>query len=154
MDYEKLHNITLFENLVDEELERVLQLAFIKDYKRSLTLFFEGMQGGIMYVLIEGEIKLYKKNKAGDEIFLATISRGDYMGELSLIDDDQRSATAKISDNSRLLVITRKCFNDMLYKEPKIAAKILLNIIKKTSQRLKTMNTKIIKLEEKYEEKE
>ncbi len=147
MDYKTLMQVPLFKNLSQGDLEKVLQLAFTKEYKKGFTLFFEGMQGGILYVILDGKIDLYKKNKAGEDTFLISISKGDYMGELSLIDDDYRSATAKISIDSNLLLITRKVFNDIITKEPGIALKILLNITKKLSERLKTMNDKLIKLE-------
>lgn len=154
MDYKLLENIPLFRGLTKDEMERVLQLAFVKDYKNGLTLFFEGMQGGIMYVILTGVVDLYKKSKDDEEnIFLVSIKKGDYLGELSLIDEDQRSATAKIAEDSQLLVITRKCFNDMIYKEPEIALKILLNIVKKLSERLKQMNQKMVKLEEQNDKK-
>ena len=151
MDYEILKDVTLFKGLHKEQLEKILQLAFVKNYKEGFTLFFEDMQGGIMYVILKGRIDLYKKNEEGDNKFLVSLGPPEYLGELSLIEDDTRSATAKISEESELLVITRKCFNDMIYKEPKIASTILLNICKKLSSRLKNMNEKIIKLEEENE---
>ncbi len=147
IEFEILKNVSLFKGLDEDELERVLTLAFTKDYKKNYTLFFEGMAGGIMYVIIKGQIDIFKNTQNGEENFLASLKTGDYLGEISLIEEDKRSATAKIAEESKLLVITRKCFNDMIYKEPRIASKILFNIAKKLSYRLKDMNERLIKLE-------
>ena len=149
MDNKILLNVPLFKGLNEADLDKVLILAFVKEYKKGFTLFFEGMQGGVMYVILEGAVDLLKKDREGNDNLLATISKGDYMGELSLIDDDSRSATAKISEDSKMLVITRKIFNDMMSKEPEISLCIAVNIIKKLSERLKAMNEKMIKYEEK-----
>ncbi|MCD6579447.1 cyclic nucleotide-binding domain-containing protein [bacterium] len=147
IEFEILRNVSLFKGLDEDELERVLTLAFTKNYKKNYTLFFEGMSGGIMYVIITGQISIFKNSKEGAENFLLSLKAGDYLGEISLIEEDKRSATAKLSEESKLLVITRKCFNDMIYKEPRIASKILFNIAKKLSSRLKEMNERLIKLE-------
>ena len=60
MDPKELKTIPLFENLTENELNTILQLAFIKDYKKGFNLFFEGMRGGVMYIILEGEIQIYK----------------------------------------------------------------------------------------------
>jgi CRP-like cAMP-binding protein len=61
---------------------------------------------------------------------------------MSLFDDEPRSATARIADESELVVITRKCFKDMMQSDPHITSKLLLRFLKSVNERLRRTNKK------------
>ena len=67
----------------------------------------------------------------------------DIVGEMSLIDSEPRTATAKTSADSVLMVITKQKFNEILQSDPRIAAKILMGMLKVISGRLRIMDKKI-----------
>ncbi len=142
-DINLLQNIPLFKNLTETELEKILQLAFVKEYKKGFTLFFEGMQGGVMYVILRGNISIIGKDKDGGEYEIVVLRRGDYLGEMSMIEEDKRSATARVSEDSLLLVITKKCFSNMLETDPSITSKLLLEFLITMSQRLRSTTKKL-----------
>ncbi len=105
-------------------------------------MFFEGMVGGIMYLVKKGGVKIYKK-KGLKEIFIAGLGPGDFVGEMSLIDDEPRSAAAKVTEDSILMVITKKNFENILQVSPMSANKILIAFLRILSKRLRDTNKKI-----------
>ncbi len=141
IDYEKLKEIQLFKNFDDEELAIVSKKIFEKNYKKDSTLFVEGMPGEILYIVEEGSVDIYKKTPKG-ELKVTSIGPGDIVGEMSLIDDEPRSASARTSADSKLIVITKKSFNEILESDPKIAAKICMSLLKIISKRLRLTDKK------------
>ena len=142
-DIKLLQNIPLFKYLTADELEKILQLAFVKEYKQNFTLFFQGMQGGVMYVILRGSITIIGKDSDGVEHEIVTLRRGDYLGEMSMIEEERRSATARVLETSLLLVITKKCFTNMLETDPSITSKLLLEFLITMSQRLRATTKKL-----------
>ena len=59
------------------------------------------------------------------------------MGELSIIDEGKRSATARVAEDSELIVITKKCFTEMLHGDPLITVKLLMHFLKINAARLR-----------------
>ena len=141
-DYEKIKELFLFRNLSDEELEVVMKRAFAKDYKKGATLFVEGMPGEVVYIVVDGGIDITKKSKEGKEMEIARLGPGEIVGEMSLIDAGPRSATGRVNADSKLIVITKKSFNEILESDPAIAAKILMELLKVVNRRLRETDKK------------
>jgi CRP-like cAMP-binding protein len=135
-DLESLRSVPLFAELSEDERARVCRLAFARSYRPGATLFLEGMPGEVLYVVLKGRVDLFKRQAEG-EVKLASLGPGDFLGEMSLIDDALRSASAKVVEDSKLLVVTRKCFYDMLGSAPRIASKLLMHFLKVMSGRLR-----------------
>ena len=141
VDWRELQQIPLFAELTEDEIYEVLKLAFIKKYQANATLFLEGMKGEVLYVVKQGKVGIFKKTDNG-EVLLAELGAGECLGELSLIDDEKRSASARVLEESELVVVTRKCFNDLLNADPKITSKLLMYFIKITARRLRQTDKK------------
>ena len=137
-----LVRVTIFKELSEEELDPVKHLIFERSFKAGSTLFLEGMKGEVFYIVKEGKIDILKKN-GGEEVPIATLGPGEFVGEMSIIDDEPRSATAKVSEDSLLLIITKKCFSDIMRATPGGANKILLAMLKIVNQRLRETNRKL-----------
>ncbi|MBN1595901.1 cyclic nucleotide-binding domain-containing protein [candidate division FCPU426 bacterium] len=140
-----LRRCYLFQELTDAEIERIRPLIFEKEYRGGTVLFFEGMAGGVMYLVKTGKVEIYTKKK-GKEITIATLGPGDFVGEMSLIDDQPRSAAARVSGDTVLMVVTKKNFQDILTASPEGANKILIAFLKILSRRLRDTNRKIADL--------
>jgi CRP/FNR family transcriptional regulator, cyclic AMP receptor protein len=143
LDVESLKSQPLFKDLDPAELANVAQLFFEKAYTKSATLFVEGMTGEILYVIKKGSVYISKKGANNQEIVLATLKEGEFLGEMSLIDNRPRTATAKVAEESVLLVMTKKAFTTLLEKHPDIALKILLVFLKIANERLRKANESI-----------
>jgi len=143
LDVESLKALPLFTGLSQQELANVASLFFEKAYGKNSTLFVEGMTGEILYVIRKGSVQITKKNASGGETVLATLGEGEFLGEMSLIDNRPRTATARVAEESSLLVMTKKAFNSLLEKYPDAALKVVLVFLKIANDRLRKANESI-----------
>jgi CRP-like cAMP-binding protein len=141
VEYDMLKEAVLFRDMTDEELGVVSKKIFQKAYKKGSTLFVEGMSGEILYIVAEGGVDIVKKTKDGDKC-IATVGRGGIVGEMSLIDSGPRTATGRTNEDSKLIVVTKNSFNEMLDSDPKIAARMLMALLKIINGRLRQTNKK------------
>jgi CRP/FNR family transcriptional regulator, cyclic AMP receptor protein len=143
MENSTLKKLTLFEACTDQELTQIGRAVFEKEYRQGATLFVEGMTGGIMYLLVRGRISIFKR-KGTKEVEIAAMEAGDFVGEMSLIDEEPRSASAKVTEDATLVVITKKSFRDILQASPQAGNKILLSLLKSLSRRLRETNRRLV----------
>lgn len=139
---EVLKGNELFTGLGSEELERLSRLIFTRGYKAGRALFYEDTPGEVMYLVQSGSVGIYKTGPDKRELLLATVGPGSFFGEMALLDDKPRSATAKIVDDAELVVITKKAFDQMLETDPGITSKILIAMLKAVFHRLRATDEK------------
>jgi CRP/FNR family cyclic AMP-dependent transcriptional regulator len=117
----------------DNLLER-----FARDYDAGAVLFREGDPGDFMYVVQSGEVEI--RRRVGDhERVLAVLPAGEFFGEMALINQRPRSATAVVRTPSRLLVIEPRTFEAMIRGKTEIAVRL----IKTLAGRLERANNQI-----------
>jgi CRP/FNR family transcriptional regulator, cyclic AMP receptor protein len=143
VDLKDLQKIYIFSDLNTEELARIKPLIFEKEFNKGTVLFFEGMAGGIMYLVKSGQIEIYKK-QGSQEIAITTLKPGDFLGEMSLLDDEPRSAAARVGQDAVLLVITKRNFQEILKASPEGANKIFIALLRIMSKRLRDTNRKLM----------
>jgi CRP/FNR family transcriptional regulator len=98
------------------------------------------MSGEVLYLVREGRVDILKKLADGSEKTLASLKPGEFLGEMTLIENQPRSATARVADESVLLVMTKRSFQAMLEKYPSMSVKILLEFLKTANRRLRLAN--------------
>ena len=108
---------------------------FARDFKAGTVLFNEGQPGEDMYVVLQGQVEI-RRNVGETEHVLAVLMPGDFFGEMAILNQRPRSATAVTRIDSRLLVIEGRMFEAMLRARPEIA----LRIIKALAMRLENAN--------------
>ncbi len=142
-------NIAIFAGISPEEMEQIIKYAFIKSFDPGYVLFRENLiVGQIMYVILSGKVDLSKKNPNGEEVPFLTLGPGALLGEMSLFEQQKRSATAIVKEYSELLVLPKYNFDRMLQMRPNEAIKILLNFITILSQRLRETTNKMIRAQD------
>jgi CRP-like cAMP-binding protein len=108
-----------------------LYVRFGRDFRAGDVLFREGERGEEMYVIQSGLVQVLKR--VGDEERpLATLGRGEFLGEMAILNNKPRTATAVVLEDARCLVIDAKTLEAMITKSPEIA----LRLIKKLAGRL------------------
>lgn len=135
----ELTGLTLFSEMTADELEEIARVTFIKKYAAGQLIFAEGMSGEIMYVVLSGEVEIFKF-KGDKEITIARLGVGEFIGEGSLVLDGHRSTSCRISENAELLVITKKSFQDLARSHPAITTKLLEQFLKTSIMRLRSTN--------------
>jgi CRP-like cAMP-binding protein len=101
-----------------------------KDYKDGSIIFKENSIGKEMYIIISGKVKIIKE-KGTVETILATLDEGEFFGEMSLFDNNPRSATVKAVGDIKLLEINQKNFLRKISKDPSLAFRILEKMSKR-----------------------
>ena len=143
MDPSLLKGIYLFEDLTDEELSKISRILVNEKHHEGTFLFKEGDKGDKFYVILEGAVRISQVIRGAGEEALTILSKGDYFGEMALIDDSPRSADAIVHENSEFLVISKKDFDELLFFDKEIAYKMLWAFVRTLSRRLRETNDKI-----------
>jgi CRP/FNR family cyclic AMP-dependent transcriptional regulator len=138
-----LKKIYLFQNLTDEEIERILNIASAKSYKKDETIFKEGAKGDAFYVVLKGAVRISTEIPGVGEECLAVLKKGSYFGEMALIDNAPRSANAISNQDTVLLKITDANFRNILKNDHDIAYKLLWELVQTLSQRLRETDAKL-----------
>ena len=109
------------------------------EFKAGEYVFREGDLGTDMYIVNEGQVEILKRVGKEDKQ-LAVLEKGDFFGEMSLLDDMPRNAGARALTHTKLVRINGATFAQMLRKEPEIAVRIMRKFsrrLRETDQRLK-----------------
>jgi CRP-like cAMP-binding protein len=140
---EILAQIDLFNGLPAGHLRRVVDIGVEEQYKSSATIVSEGEPGDKFYVVIEGAVRISRIVPGMGEEALAVLRPGNYFGEMSLIDDAPRSATALCHEKCRLFVVNRRDLEDLLFVDRDLAYELLWNWVRTLSRRLRASNDKM-----------
>jgi CRP-like cAMP-binding protein len=135
-----------FHGLDKGELETVQKIAKMTTYKTNDIIFKEGDNGDRMFLIVQGVVEIWKSE--GKELKgsrLARLKEGEIFGEMALFDREPRSASAlaMIDQESKILVWTSEDILRLVNDQPKLGIKILLNVLKKISNRLRNANDAI-----------
>src|SRR3954469_2943516 len=141
--HEILAQIDLFSGLPAAHLRRIVDIGLEEQYRSSATIFSEGEPGDKFYLIVEGAVRISRIVPGMGEEALAVLRPGAYFGEMSLIDDAPRSATAMCHEKCRLFVVNRRDLEDLLFVDRDLAYELLWNWVRTLSRRLRATNDKM-----------
>ena len=117
----------------------ILLQKFGRDFQKGTILFNEGdTRSKEMYVIHKGKVKISKK-VGNQETVLAYLGQGEFFGEMAILNNKPRSATAEVMEDGTLLVIDPKTFETMI----KNNAEVAFRMIKKLADRIEETDNKI-----------
>ena len=105
---EHLGKIKFFAGLPAAYLRRIADIGSEEEHNGATTIFSEGEKGDKFYLIVEGAVRISRIVPGMGEEALAVLRAGNYFGEMSLIDDAPRSATAVCHERCRLFVVNRR----------------------------------------------
>jgi signal transduction histidine kinase len=127
MNVDHIHQLALFADVDRQDLEWLFSTAEPLEIPAGHVLMREADPGGSLYLVIEGEFEFTKRSGA-QEVVLAVRGAGEVIGEMSLLDQSPRSATARATRDSRLLMIKQDAFRQLLSKSPAATLAILRTV--------------------------
>ena len=136
---EFLGSISLCENMTDEDIKAIAEHCRIKSYKKKNVIFLESDPGNMLYLICSGRVKITKLNEEGNEVILTILGDGDFFGEMSLLDDQDRNANAIAMDDVELLTVTKNEFVNLIRNNPTLS----LNLLKTFAIRLRVTDTRM-----------
>ena len=113
---------------------------FIRTYQKSDIIFEEGSTGSEMFLIHSGKVALLAKQNKAEAVTLAILNPGDFFGEMALVDDQVRNASAVAADdNTRIIALDKPKFLFMVRQQPQFA----LSVMHTLCQRLRDLDRRL-----------
>lgn len=125
MSTEALHAVPLFADLEDSDLARIAEASVVRTFNKNSIVITEGDSSNSLYVILSGEVKVFVSDADGKINIVNRLGPGDYFGELSLIDEEPRSASVETVSKCRMSILSRSCFIDYIEQHPRVAVSLL-----------------------------
>lgn len=141
-----LHKMPLFRHLTYQELVRVLNITEVRSFESEERVVEEGDEGDELFIVLTGRVRVHS-----GEAVLTHLGPGQHLGEMALVDKAPRSASVSADEPSKLLVIRRRDFFDIIRKDHAIAVKLLWSFLGVLTERLRATNRELGEAREKVE---
>jgi CRP/FNR family cyclic AMP-dependent transcriptional regulator len=139
LDPNALAELSLFHGLPPERLKRLAEVLRRKTVPAGTNMITAEQPGEVVYVVLEGTVKILIEQMDGREVILAFLGAGDTVGEMSLVDSSGRSANVMTMERCTLLWMDRATFQDLLKNSNEFAQ----NLVRLLASRLRMANEQI-----------
>lgn len=133
-----LKKVPLFSTLTLEQLDSIDRLMVTRHYVKGEAIFRKGDAGAELYVVLDGEIRVHLDH-SGHEVTLARHGSGSVVGEMSVFDEQPRSASAQAVRDTTVRVLRKDRLHAIVHEHPEV----LLEFVKNLSHRLRAMNEQL-----------
>lgn len=134
-----IKSIPLFAGLNTPELKLLAEAQLVRRHGKNVVVLNEGDHSDALYIIVKGQVKVSKINEEGKEVVLSVLSEGDHFGEMSLIDEQPRSASIITKTPCEFTVIRKPDFERVLSANPELA----LAVMRSLCQRLRSADRNI-----------
>lgn len=107
-----VRTIPIFDNFTDQELAALLEKTRVYKCRKGETIFLDDDQNQLMYIILKGRVKVVETTAEGLERVMAFRQRGDYFGEMGLLDGKTDSATIIAMEPCYMLLLTKSLFDE------------------------------------------
>jgi len=142
---DKMHvigEVLLFKDLRRRDRREVVNLFHVRNFARGEIIFETGTPGMGMYIIVEGSVRI-EGSEESNNIVLAELDEADFFGEMSLIDETPRSATATAIVPTQAIVIFRTNLRDLMNRKPKLGLILLRRLASIIAYRLREANRQL-----------
>ena len=137
-----LENFNLLKGLEEDEMERLSKITTMQDFTKNQPVYFAKEPSSSIFFLKKGRVKLTRTSKDGKEMILGIINPGEVFGEMSFLDENERTDFATSIYSALLCAINKQEFKEFVEKSPELN----LRITKLIGFRLKNYTEKIEEL--------
>jgi CRP/FNR family cyclic AMP-dependent transcriptional regulator len=137
-----IRRVSLFSTLTPEQAEALAATVSKKRFKRGEILVEQGRKTDALYIVLTGRTRVLMTDNKGREVILATLTSGDYVGEMSLIDNAPHSATVVADQQVDVLVLGRDSFLRCLGENIEMAhavMRVLVQRLRKASENISSL---------------
>jgi len=129
-----IRSVPLFSSLDDHAANELCRLLKMREVHTGKTLFRAGDEGDAMYLIESGQVRITVTDEDGKEIVLAELARGDFFGEMAIVDGERRSADAAVVEDAKLAILSRDDFLGLVESNSSVA----LGMLKAAFSRLRS----------------
>src|SRR5881397_568445 len=134
-----LKTVPFFDRLSNRQLKSVSDIMFERTYDADESIFEEGQPGAALFLILDGKVavEIFRETSTTR---LAVLEKGAFFGEMALLDETQRSATARALERTRTLALYRNDLNELVYRHPRTACRIYRSLAGMIGDRLRSTN--------------
>ena len=139
MDISLLRQVPLFEVLKDDDLEAIARVTITRSYDKDQVIILAEEEGDSLFIIADGQVKVSIVSEDGREVILSLLGEGAVFGELSVLDGKPRSANVVATQDTKLYMLRRADFLQLIYKVPQIAVGLLAELaarLRKTDRKI------------------
>ena len=140
-----LTRVPLFSNLRTDQLSRLAPLLEPVAWPKGARIFDIGDMGTEIYIITEGRVAISVEPDPTSQVYINEFKNGDSLGELALIDNQPRSATATVLEDTRAFALDKEKLYGLLMSYPELSIGMLWAL----SQRLRAMSPLLLKKDKK-----
>ena len=122
---ELLRTVPIFSELSEVDIQALARLTTRRRFPKDTVVFFENEQGDTLFMILEGRVRVTILGDDGREVILSVLGPGDFFGEIALLDNEPRSATAIAAEDSELLLLQRNEFQGAMSENPSISGALI-----------------------------
>src|SRR5262245_57130937 len=134
-----LKTVPFFDRLSNRQLKSMSDIMFERTYEADETIFEEGQPGAALFLILQGKIAIEICRESGTTR-LAVLETGAFFGEMALLDDTPRSASARALERTRALALYRNDLNGLRHRHPRTACQIYRSLATMIGDRLRSTN--------------
>ena len=128
---ELLKKVDLFSNLDDNYVKDIADYCVKRSFKEGEIILKQGEHGIALFIIATGKVKIIKELAHGEKIEVSVQGPGEFIGEMSVLDNAPRSASVIALENTDCLVLTAWDFKSRLKAHPEIALELLPIIVRR-----------------------
>ena len=126
-----LRRVPLFSLLTVAQAEVISGAVIKRRFKRGEALVEQGQKSNALYILLTGRARVMTSDSRGREVILATLAQGDYLGEMSIIDNEPHSATVRAEVQTDVLMLGRAEFARCLTENASMSLVVMRGLVKR-----------------------
>ena len=140
-----LGRVPIFNGLSQEELDSVAQLCEVRKYKKNDVIFTEKSHGKELYIVAKGRVRIELEIKGETErATVHRVQKGGVLGELALVDEGRRSATARCETDSDIIILDRDALLSLFEKNSHIGYVLMTNLASVLATKLRQTDLQLV----------
>ena len=126
-----LRRVPLFALLTESQAQQIADAVIKRRFKRGDRIVEQGLKSNALYIILSGRARVLASDSRGREVILATLQPGDYIGEMSLIDNEPHSATVRAEVQTDVLMLGRAEFARCLTENASMSLVVMRGLVKR-----------------------
>lgn len=131
-----LQKIPLFKDLNEDLHYELIKRIILMYYPTNYVLFKEGDQGDALYIIKDGGVQIYHEPKEEGDLpeQIAEIGAGGFFGEMALVSEESRNASAKTTADSQMFILNKQDFRTLMETNPSLAEQVSATVISRLKE--------------------
>jgi CRP/FNR family cyclic AMP-dependent transcriptional regulator len=135
----ELIEFPIFKDLEPDIVRNISQLLHYRQFPKKTQIVVEGDPSHSMYFILDGRVKVYLDDDSGKEIVVNIHEKGQFFGELGLIEGIPRTASVTTMDDTRLGILNESDFHKLMMRYPQFAMKMMHNLVTRLREATETI---------------